>query len=60
MRAAEGIRIAQCVACRFDPRFCRATPKDEDRKGLCNKYESIFKEGSHDKGRSREEDIKPR
>ena len=54
MRAAEGIRIAQCVACRFDPRFCRATPKDEDRRGLCTKYESIFKkEESNDKGRSK-------
>ena len=54
MRAAKGIREAQCVSCRLDPRFCRATPKDEDRRGLCMKYESIFKEERHDKGRSKE------
>ena len=58
MRAAKGIQIAQCVACQKDPRFCRATK--EDSKGLCMEYESIFKEGDHDKRRSGKEDFESR
>lgn len=53
MRVAEGIRIAQCVACAYDPRTCKATDEDEDNKSLCRKYKSIFKEGDYDKGRSK-------
>ena len=58
MRKVEDIRIAQCVACRKDTRVCGATK--EDSKGLCMEYESIFKEGDHDKRRSREKDSESR
>ena len=53
-RACDGVRLAQCVACTKDPRFCGCTESDEDKRGLCKEYESIFERRKYDEGRNRE------
>ena len=37
-RADDYTRLAQCILCWKDPEKCGCTEKDEDEKGLCNKF----------------------
>lgn len=54
-KASEGVRLAQCIACARDPRFCGCTEEQEDSRGLCKEYVSIFERREYEQRGNREE-----